>query len=158
MAWTRQVCGRLKSDYQYSGTIVYNNFPWPKCTPSAPPPSSPSLRASVANPLSPSSASSLCLCAKNDDTPLVQSVEQAAQSVLDARALFPESSLADLYDPLTMPPALSKAHKALDAAVDKCYRPKGFGTELERVEFLFGLYEEYTAALTAGAKKKGKKG
>jgi len=146
MSWMRQVCGRLEGRYRYSNSIVYNNFPWPKCTPPIPPSSPP-----------PSSSSSPCLCAKNDDTPLVQSVEQAAQSVLDARALFPESSLADLYDPLTMPPALSKAHKALDAAVDTCYRPKGFGTELERVEFLFGLYEEYTAALTAGVKEKSKK-
>jgi hypothetical protein len=152
MSWMRQVCGRLKSDYRYSNSLVYNNFPWPKCTP----PSAPCLRASVAT--IPSTSSSPCLCAQNDVSPHVQAVEKAAQSVLDARALFPDASLADLYDPLTMPPALSKAHKALDVAVDACYRSKGFGTELERVEFLFGLYEEYTAALTAGAGKKGKKG
>jgi hypothetical protein len=64
---------------------------------------------------------------------------------------------ADLYDPLSMPPLLVKAHKALDAAVDKCYRKEAFKSELERVEYLFGLYEEYTAGLTAQAGKgKGK--
>jgi hypothetical protein len=78
-------------------------------------------------------------------------VENCAQAVLDARAEFPDSSLADLYDPLTMPAALAKAHRDLDAAVDKCYRKEPFRSELERVEFLFGLYERYTAALTAGA-------
>ncbi|MCF8258603.1 MAG: class I SAM-dependent DNA methyltransferase [Flavobacteriales bacterium] len=70
-------------------------------------------------------------------------VEEKAEAVLDARAKYPTSSLADLYDPLTMPPDLMKAHQALDKAVDKCYRAKGFGSETERVEFLFGLYGEY---------------
>lgn len=70
-------------------------------------------------------------------------VEAKAQAVLDARANHPTSSLADLYDPLTMPPDLMKAHQALDKAVDKCYRAKGFSTETERVAFLFGLYGEY---------------
>jgi hypothetical protein len=73
----------------------------------------------------------------------VKDVEEKAQAVLDARAKYPTSSLADLYDPLTMPPDLMKAHQALDKAVDKCYRTKGFSTETERVEFLFGLYGEY---------------
>jgi hypothetical protein len=72
-------------------------------------------------------------------------------SVLDARAQFPDSSLADLYDPLSMPPVLVKAHRALDAAVDKCYRKEPFKSELERVEYLFGLYERYTSGLTAAA-------
>jgi len=49
-------------------------------------------------------------------------IEQCAQAVLDARAMFPESSLADLYDPLTMPPALQSAHQKLDRAVLKLYQ------------------------------------
>ena len=65
--------------------------------------------------------------------------------MLDARAQFPNSSLADLYDPLTMPPALVKAHNALDKAVDKCYRSKPFASETERIEFLFELYGAYTS-------------
>ena len=69
-------------------------------------------------------------------------VETAAQAVLDARANYPESSLADLYDPLTMPPDLVRAHKALDKAVDLCYRPQPFENEMERMGFLFNLYEE----------------
>ena len=50
-----------------------------------------------------------------------KAIEKLSQDVLDARALFPDSSLADLYDPLTMPPNLMKAHKSLDAAVMKLY-------------------------------------
>src|SRR5690606_34059149 len=68
-----------------------------------------------------------------------ETVEKAAQAVLDARAGFPGSSLADLYDPNTMPPVLVKAHQALDKAVDLCYRPQPFTSEAKRIEFLFEL-------------------
>jgi hypothetical protein len=80
-------------------------------------------------------------------------VEQAAQAVLDARAQFAGSTLADLYDPVAMPPALAKAHAALDQAVDRCYRKEPFHTDRERVEYLFALYEKLAAPLTAQAKK-----
>ena len=72
-------------------------------------------------------------------------VEQTAQAVLAARAAFLNSTLADLYDPLTMPAQLTKAHAALDKAVDRCYRPRSFTNELNRMQFLFALYEELTA-------------
>ncbi len=111
MAWVRAVCGRLKSDYSYSNTIVYNNFPWP-----------------------------------NPTDIQKQAIEQAAQGVLDTRALYPESSLADLYDPLTMPPELIKAHNALDKAVKAAYGGKSFATEAERVADLMERYQ----ALVAG--------
>lgn len=125
MAWVKYVCGRLKSDYRYSNTIVYNNYPWPL----------------------------------NPTEKQKQAVEMAAQKVLDTRALFPSSSLADLYNPLTMPPALVKAHQVLDKAVDACYRSQPFTTDANRMEYLFGLYEQYTADLFATTKKKkGKKG
>ena len=78
-----------------------------------------------------------------------EAVEAKAQAVLDARAKFPQSSLADLYDPLTMPQALQKAHAELDKAVEACYRKAAFHTDRERVEFLFALYEKLTAPLTA---------
>jgi hypothetical protein len=114
------VCGRLKSDYRYSGSIVYNNFPWPE-----------------------------------QPTPAQkQAVEEAAQGVLDARAAHQGASLADLYDPLTMPPDLVKAHHTLDKAVDKCYRSQPFTTDAKRVEYLFELYEKYTAGLLAGTSAK----
>jgi hypothetical protein len=110
MAWTRAVCGRLKSDYSYSNTIVYNNFPWP-----------------VPN---------------NEQT---EKIEKTAQGILDARALFPNSSLADLYDPLTMPPELKKAHTANDKAVMQAY---GFSikdtSEEDCVESLMKLYQKMT--------------
>jgi hypothetical protein len=123
MTWVRSTCGRLKSDYRYSNTIVYNNFPWPQ----------------------------------NPTEKQKQAVEVAAQAVLDARAQFPDSSLADLYDPNTMPPALVKAHQQLDKAVDACYRPQPFLSEAKRIEFLFELYERYTAGLFAVDKKSRKK-
>ena len=81
-------------------------------------------------------------------------VEEKAQKVLNIRADFPNSSLADLYDPLTMPPKLVKAHQELDKAVDLCYRPKAFTTENARIEFLFDLYNEYTSPMFNEKKKK----
>lgn len=81
-------------------------------------------------------------------------IEKFAQEVLDARAQFPESSLADLYDPLTMPPVLLKAHQNLDKAVDAAYTAKTFTTETYRMEFLFALYEKYVAGMFAEGKKK----
>ena len=84
----------------------------------------------------------------------IAAVEAAAQGVLDARAKFPDSSLADLYDPLTMPPELVKAHQRLDKAVDKCYRGAAFNSETERLEYLFGLYNEYTEPLIKAETKK----
>lgn len=69
-------------------------------------------------------------------------IETLAQAVLDARAEFPNASLADLYDPLTMPPTLAKAHKALDRAVDKLYQKQPFATDAERVALLFEKYQE----------------
>ena len=119
MAWTRQVCGRLESRYQYSALIVYNNFPWPE---------------------SPTDAQK-------------QKIEATAQGVLDARASFPDASLADLYDPLTMPPALVKAHQKLDAAVDAAYGRKSFKNDAERVAFLFTLYQKYTSLLPVESAK-----
>ena len=74
-------------------------------------------------------------------------VADKAQKVLDIRAEYSDSSLADLYDPLTMPPKLVKAHQELDKAVDLCYRPQKFITEIARIEFLFDLYKEYTTPL-----------
>ena len=116
IAWVRQVCGRLKSDFRYSKDIVYNNFPWP-------------------NPTAEQRAR----------------VEACAAAVLAAREphLPPRgmSTLADLYDPLTMPPELTKAHADLDRAVEKCYRPEPFHSDRERVEHLFRLYEQLTAPL-----------
>lgn len=76
-----------------------------------------------------------------------EAVEKAAQGVLDARAQFPDSSLADLYDPNTMPPVLVKAHQALDKAVDLCYRPQPFPNETKRIEFLFELYDKFTSGI-----------
>ena len=78
-------------------------------------------------------------------------VVEKAQAVLDARAshLPPRGmgTLADLYDPNTMPPELHRAHTELDRAVERCYRADRFTSDRERVEFLFRLYEQLTAPL-----------
>lgn len=106
-AWMRVVCGRLKSDYRYSNTIVYNNFPWP-----------------------------------NPSDEQKAKIEQTAQAILDARAKYPDSSLADLYDEVTMPPELRKAHQENDRAVMAAY---GFSTKIsesECVAELFKMYQE----------------
>lgn len=73
-------------------------------------------------------------------------IESTAKAVLDTRAKYPNSTLADLYDPLTMPADLLKAHQALDRVVDTAYRVKGFNTEAERVAFLFERYRELATA------------
>ena len=112
MAWTRAVCGRIKSDYRYSKDIVYNNFPWPDATPEQ------KVR-----------------------------IEQTAQAILDARALYPQSSLADLYDELTMPPELRKAHQQNDRAVMEAYgMPIKETTESSCVAELMRRYQAMTAA------------
>jgi hypothetical protein len=77
--------------------------------------------------------------------------------VLDARAHFPGSTLAGLYDPVAMPPALAQAHATLDQAVDRCYRKEPFHTDRERVEYLFALYEKLAAPLAAPEKKPRKR-
>lgn len=109
MAWTRAVCGRLKSDYSYSNMIVYNNFPWPSPT--------------------------------NDQK---EKIRKTAQAILNARALYTDSNLADLYDPLTMPTELLKAHKANNRAVMHAY---GFSikmSEADCVAELMRMYQKLT--------------
>jgi len=84
----------------------------------------------------------------------VNAIEEAVQKVLATRSNFPESSLATLYDPLTMPPELVKAHQELDKAVDFAYRSQPFTSDAQRMEFLFELYEKYTADLFTQRKPK----
>jgi hypothetical protein len=95
---------------------------------------------------------------ENPNEKTIKSIEEKAHKVLDVRLQFPNSSLADLYDPLTMPPSLTKAHNELDKAVDLAYRPQAFTSEANRMVFLFDLYEKYTADLfTKDKPKKSKK-
>ena len=110
MAWMRAFCGRLEMRYRYSGTLIYNTFPWPN---------------------NPTEAHKV-------------KIEQTAQAILDARAFYPDSSLADLYDSLTMPPELRKAHHANDAAVLEAYGFPKDATESDIVARLFKMYQELT--------------
>ncbi|MCQ2346010.1 MAG: methylase [Paludibacteraceae bacterium] len=105
MSWMRAVCGRLKSDYSYSNTIVYNNFPWPTPT---------------------------------DEQKA--KIEQTAQAILDARAKYPDCSLADLYDEVAMPVELRKAHRENDRAVMATY---GFSTKMSESDCVARLLEMY---------------
>ena len=109
--WMRTVCGRLKSDYNYSGTIVYNTFPWPDVT-----------------------------------EPKRKHIEALAEEILLIREDYPDKTLAQLYDPDTMPEPLLQAHKNLDRAVEALYREKPFRDASERLEHLFARYEKLIAA------------
>lgn len=110
MAWMRIVCGRLKSDYRYSNSVVYNNFPWPSPTEEQ-----------------------------------RKKIEQTAQSIISARENNPDVCLADLYDPVYMPPELRKAHQENDRAVMQAYGfPVKTMTESQCVAELFKLYQENT--------------
>ena len=108
-AWMRAVGGRMKSDYSYSNTIIYNNFPWP-------------------------------VISETSRTKL----EATAQTILDARALYPDNSLADLYDDNNMPIELRKAHRANDTAVLEAYGFRKDMTESEIVAELFKMYQKLT--------------
>ncbi|MGB7649685.1 MAG: type IIL restriction-modification enzyme MmeI, partial [Gallionella sp.] len=159
-AWMRTTCGRLKSDYRYSNTIVYNNFPWPQLP-------SPAGGGRAGD-------EGLSTLATSHQVPHPKSlsrerardlIEAAAQGILEARALYPESSLADLYDPTAMPPELTKAHTALDKAVDAAYQYKacpepsrrGGKDDAARVAFLFERYQQLTSLLPALTAKKPRK-
>lgn len=121
-AWMRVVTGRLKSDCNYSNTIVYNNFVWPGVT-----------------------RETLDVPVEDAVAPEIRSrIEGCAQAVLDARAAHPGKTLADLYDPDKMPADLLSAHKALDAAVEAAYDVDFNGDEERIVAHLFKLYAELT--------------
>ena len=87
----------------------------------------------------------------------IKAIEVAAQKVLDARLLFPNDSLDDMYSINSTHLALTKAHNELDKAVDLAYRSQPFTSEAKRMEFLFELYEKYTADLFTKEKKSKKK-
>ena len=110
-SWMRQVAMRMKSDYSYSLSMVYNTFPWPNPTD------------------------------KQKNT-----IEKTAQGILDARNHYPDSSLADLYDPVLMPSDLRNAHRANDKAVMQAYGFWGkLNSESECVAELMKMYEQLTS-------------
>lgn len=121
--WMRTVAGRLKSDYRYSATLVYNTFPWPDVT-----------------------------------EPKRKHIEALAEEILLIREDYPDKTLAQLYDPDTMPEPLLQAHKNLDRAVEALYREKPFRDASERLEHLFARYEKLIAAEKEQALAKKKKG
>ncbi len=120
--WLRYVGAYLGTGYQYSASIVYNNFPFPK----------------------------------EISDKQREKIEKLAQNILDIRKKYTESTLADLYDFVSMPADLIKAHNELDKAVDLVYRPQPFINERNRIEFLFDLYSQYVEPLQAEMNKKVK--
>jgi hypothetical protein len=118
MAWLDLVCGRIKSDYRYSGKLVYNTFPWPDASK-----------------------------AQRDN------IEQLGRNVLLTREMYPDKTLAQLYDPSAMPEELFNAHSLLDEAVEHLYRDRPFRDLAERQEYLLARYE---ALVTAEKQAKGR--
>ena len=143
MAWMRTTAGRLKSDFQYSAKITYNNFPWPVIASLSETWAKQSTAPNTGLPRRPITSEPR---APRNDKHVVM-IEACAQAVLDARAVHANASLADLYDPLTMPANLLKAHQALDKAVDAAYGYKGAATDAARVAFLFERYQQITSLL-----------
>ena len=134
MAWTRAVCGRLKSDYRYSKDIVYNNFPWPSLVDS--------------NELIVNSGESI-VDRSEQPTTNYSLITKTAQSILDARAKYTELSLAELYgENMFMFPELEKAHKENDRAVLQAYGFPQDATESEIVARLFKLYQKMRASFS----------
>ena len=117
MAWVRTVCGRIKSDYRYSASIVYNTFPWPDASEEQ-----------------------------------KKAVSELADMVLNIRNMYPDKTLAEMYDPDKMPEPLAEAHHNLDMAVDSLYRNTPFESDEERLQLLFKLYEKLVAAKNAKEK------
>jgi hypothetical protein len=120
--WNESISGRLKSDFQLSIEITYNNFPWP-----------------------------------DRSSDVDAGVSAAAQRVLAAREAHPSATLADLYDPLAMPPDLITAHKNLDTTVLAAYNLKSIVTDSEILATLLSRYEQYAAPVAARMSKKVKR-
>ncbi|MDO4433788.1 MAG: N-6 DNA methylase [Alysiella sp.] len=161
-AFMRTVAGRMKSDYSYSNTIVYNNFPFPMSAqvreqvyphPNPPPQVGEGTKVrhntvsgSLQSAPSPACGGGLGWGQK------IAKLEQLAQAILDVRQKYRDNaiakgltppSLAELYNPrvgLDPFPELRKAHRDLDKAVDTLYRDEPFENEAERVAFLFEMY------------------
>ena len=129
MAWMRAVCGRLEMRYRYSNTIVYNNFPWP-------------FSEKQTDLFAPNGTHQKAKNVSSEQIRVLKTkIEQTAQNILDARAKYPDSSLADLYDETVMPPELRKAHQENDRAVMQAYGFTPKMTESEIVAELFKIYE-----------------
>lgn len=107
MVWVRATCGRIKTDYRYSASVCYNNFPFPKIS-------------------------------KEHEKKIMNKVN----TLLKAREQFLEKSLADLYDPNTMPAEIKSAHEELDSCIEESYRNQKFNSDEERLKFLFSLYDD----------------
>ena len=125
MAWTRAVCGRLEMRYRYSKDIVYNNFPWPDLDGTTATGSAKKKKTESPEEYKKRIEAKISLC---------------AEEILQSRNNHPDSSLADLYDPLTMPPDLLKFHKALDKAVMELY---GYPSDMSEPEIVADLMVRY---------------
>ncbi len=156
MAWMRAVAGRLEMRYRYSAAVVYNNFPWPEGAGEADgtqgtgrTQGTGAAGEGAATETAPGAASSGGAAGDGRARPVClmrpssfQAISSTARGILDARARDPDASLADLYDPLTMPTDLRAAHAANDRAVLAAYGLAADTPESEIVAHLFRLYAE----------------
>ncbi|MBQ9206288.1 MAG: methylase [Treponema sp.] len=141
MAWMRAVAGRLKSDYRYSKEIVYNTFPFVL-------PKEKQTDLFVPNGTHSEERTSLdvskSVCSLVCTQEQAAKIERTAQAILDARAKYPDCSLAELYDEVSMPADLRRTHHENDKAVMSAYGFKQGMEESEIVAELFKLYEALT--------------
>ena len=135
MAWVKVVAGRLESRFQYSASMVYNTFPWPEQI---------SEKQKIR-----------IRAAAHEVLAMRRKLGDGRHGFLPSRSVpkTRQVSLADLYDVLSMPPELVKAHRTLDRAVDRAYRKTPFHNDRDRVEHLFAQYEKLTAPLLPATPK-----
>ncbi len=139
MAWMRVVAGRLKSDYRYSGSVVYNNFPWPLKDAKIVSSQNNTKDAKI------ESSQNDTKAAKGEVGNFTSLIECTAQAILDTRAKYPDCTLADLYDETFMPADLRRAHQANDRAVMQAY---GFDPKMSESEIVAELFRMYKQLIT----------
>lgn len=170
MTWVKYVCGRIKSDYRYSNVLVYNNFPWPENPTEK---QKEAIEKAAQKVLDVRSHFQSSPHGEEWCPPTGGRGGSGEGELSEGRRGLPApepnqkysspsgrpggASLADLYNPLTMPPELVKAHNELDKAVDLAYRPQPFASETKRIEFLFELYDKYVNPLIPANEKRLKK-
>ena len=133
-AWMRTVAGRMKSDYQYSSSVVYNNFPFPALPPET-------AEGGQAHRAAIEAAAQAVLDGRKAERDRIRRIN-AARAAEPGFTPLPEPTLAGLYHPDTMPPPLAEAHNALDDAVDEAYGYTGKTADADRVSFLLARYQK----------------
>ena len=152
MVWVKYICGRMKSDFRYTN-LVYNNFPWPE-NPTEKQVAAIEFAVQRVLEVRKKYQENKVVAFVHSSPPTKEQFDSPLWQGEDQKTIQKSASLADLYDSITMPLDLVKAHNDLDKAVDQAYRSQPFTSEAKRMEFLFELYEKYTADLFTKEKLK----